>query len=65
LISYQYTPHMCADSDDEDALGLSGSDEDEAGERRPKGEGEGVLAEAGRQQTILEEIQSASKKRQK
>ena len=56
---------MSADSDGEDALGLSGSDEDDAGERRPKGEGEGVLAEAGRQQTILEEIQSASKKRQK
>jgi hypothetical protein len=54
---------VSADSDGEDGLGLSGSDEDDAGDRRPKGEG--VLAEAGRQQTILEEIQSASKKRQK
>lgn len=57
--------HVSADSDGEDGLGLSGSDDDDAGGRRHRGEGEGVLAEAGRQQTILEEIQSASKKRQK
>ena len=54
---------MSADSDGESALGLAGSDEDDEGDRRPRREG--VLAEAGRQQTILEEIQSASKKRQK
>lgn len=63
MTSLHNTCHVSADSDGEDALGLSGSDEEDAGERRPKGEG--VLAEAGRQQTMLEEIQSASKKRQK
>ena len=54
---------LLADSDDEDALGLSGSDEEDAGGGQPGGEG--VLAEAARELTMLEEIQQASKKRQK